>query len=264
MRNIQLLLGKEWLDLRQQRGLLLSVLVLPLLLTIIPTAVLFGIRFAPGQANVDDFTQELVKLNPALRGMGPVELAQALPGQAFSTMYLLIPLMLPSIIAAYSIVGEKSNRTLEPLLATPIKTWELMAGKILAALVPTMLLTWLFGAIFITAARVAAVSPRVFSAIVSPGWLAVFILCTPLLALIAIAAMVAISARVNDPRTAQQYSAWLVVPFLAVFFGQLSGLVTLSPLVALLAALVLAIIAALAVWGATRLFQREAILTRWA
>jgi len=264
MRNIQILLGKEWLDLRKQRGLILSIVVLPLMLTIIPAVVLFGIRFAPGQTSGDEFSRQVARLNPALSGMSQAELAQALPGQAFSSMYLLIPMILPSIIAAYSIVGEKSSRTLEPLLATPIKTWELMAGKMLAALVPTMLLTWAFGAVFVAAARIAALSPRVFSAIVSPGWLTVFALCTPLLALIAIAAMVAISARVNDPRTAQQYSAWLVVPFLAVFFGQVSGLVTLSPAVALAATLVLAIIAALAIWGATLLFAREAILTRWA
>jgi hypothetical protein len=56
---------------------------------------------------------------------------------------------------------------------------------------------------------------------------------------------------VNDPRTAQQFSAWGVVPFLAVFFSQLTGV------------LVLAVIAGLASWGVTGLFQREAILTKW-
>jgi ABC-2 type transport system permease protein len=91
----------------------------------------------------------------------------------------------------------------------------------------------------------------------------VFLLCTPLLSLIAIAAMVAISARVNDPRTAQQFSAWVVVPFLTVFFSQITGLLVLSPLIALVAAILLAVIAGLAVWGVTGLFQREIILTRW-
>lgn len=264
MQNILILLQKEWLEFRQQRGLLLSVVALPLLFTIIPTVALIGIGLAPSSGEIDDFTKELVRRNPALQGMGPIELAQALPGQAFSSFFLLIPMILPSIIASYSIVGEKAGRTLEPLLATPIKTWELMAGKMLASLIPSLLLTWLAGTIFATVTYFAAVSPRVFSLIISPGWLTVFIVCTPLLALIAIAAMVAISARVNDPRTAQQYSAWLVIPFLAVFFGQITGLLTLSPLIALVAALILAVIAGLAVWGATLLFQREAILTRWA
>ena len=81
--------------------------------------------------------------------------------------------------------------------------------------------------------------------------------------MIAIAAMVAISARVNDPRTAQQLSAWVVLPFLLFFFGQVTGLIVLGPLVALATALVLALIGAAAVWAATRLFQREVILTKW-
>ena len=109
-----------------------------------------------------------------------------------------------------------------------------------------------------------AVSSRVFAAIVTPAWLLVLVLCTPLLALIAIAGMVAISARVNDPRTAQQLSGISVVPIMAIFFGQLTGLLVLSPILALAGTAVLGGIAALAVWGATRLFQRETILTRWS
>ena len=263
MNKIGILLHKEWLEFKQQRMLILGIVALPLLLTIIPLVSLFAIGFAPSQGDTDEFTGELMKANPALAGMSEQEAGQTIMGQAFSSMYLLMPMILPSIIASYSIVGEKTNRTLEPLLATPIKTWELLAGKILASLIPTMVLTWLFSAIFIGGVAIAAVSDRVFAAIVSPGWLTVILLCTPMLAVIAIAAMVAISSRVNDPRTAQQYSAWIVVPFLAVFFGQLTGLLILSPLIALVASMMFAVIAGFAVGGATLLFQREAILTRW-
>jgi ABC-2 type transport system permease protein len=204
-----------------------------------------------------------MKRNPALAGMSESEAAQAVMGQAFSSLFLLMPVILPSIIAAYSIVGEKTNHTLEPLLATPVKTWELLTAKMLASLIPSIVLTWIAGVIFITGVGGAALSERVFAAIISPGWLTVFLLCTPLLALIAIAAMVAISARVNDPRTAQQFSAWIVVPFLAVFFSQLTGVLILSPLIAIVAAIILAVIAGLAIWGVTALFQREVILTKW-
>jgi ABC-2 type transport system permease protein len=264
MTNITVLLHKEWLELKQQRALLLSIVFVPLVLTLIPLVTLYAIGHTPSKGNADEFSGAVVRANPALAGMSQDELAQAIMGQAFSSMFLLLPMLLPSIIASYSIVGEKSNRTLEPLLATPIKTWELLTGKILASLLPTMLLTWVAGAIFIAGAWLSALSARVFAAIVSPGWLTVFLLCTPLLALIAIAAMVAISSRVNDPRTAQQFSAWVVVPFLAVFFSQITGLLVLSPLIALVAAMLLAVIAGLAVWAVTGLFQREVILTKWS
>jgi ABC-2 type transport system permease protein len=264
MNNIAVLLHKEWLEFKQQRALLLSVIFVPLVLTLIPLGVMYMIGHTPSKGNADEFSQSAARANPALAGMGEAELAQAILGQAFSSMFLLMPMLLPSIIASYSIVGEKSNRTLEPLLATPIKTWELLTGKILASLLPTMLLTWLGVAIFIAGVRLTALSERVFAVIVSPGWLTVFLVCTPLLALIAIAAMVAISARVNDPRTAQQFSAWVVVPFLAVFFSQIAGVLVLSPLIALVAAVLLAVIAGLAVWAVTGLFQREVILTKWS
>jgi ABC-2 type transport system permease protein len=264
LNNIIVLLQKEWLEFKQQRALLLSIISVPLLLTLIPLGALYAIGHTPSQGDLDEFSELAARANPALAGMSQAELAQAIMGQAFSSMFLLLPMILPSIIASYSIVGEKANRTLEPLLATPIKTWELLTGKILAALLPSMLLTWLAGAIFVGGVWAVALNARVFAAIVNLGWLTVFLVCTPLLALIAIAAMVAISARVNDPRTAQQFSAWVVVPFLVVFFSQLTGVLVLSPLIALVAAIMLAIIAGLAIWGVTTLFQREVILTRWS
>src|SRR4029450_3613219 len=122
----------------------------------------------PSKGDMEDVSELVAQANPALAGMGQEELAQAILGQAFSSMFLLLPMLLPSIIASYSIVGEKSNRTLEPLLATPIKTGELLTGKILASLLPTMLLTWVAGAIFIAGAWLSALSARVFAAIVSP------------------------------------------------------------------------------------------------
>jgi len=78
-----------------------------------------------------------------------------------------------------------------------------------------------------------------------------------------VALIVVLSSRVNDPRTAQQISAVLVVPVLGLLFGQLAGVIVLGPALALGIGVILAIIAAGALWAATRLFQREVILTRW-
>jgi len=93
-------------------------------------------------------------------------------------------------------------------------------------------------------------------------WLAIATL-TLLIVMIAVTAMVAISSRVNDPRTAQQISAVAVVPVLMIFLGQLAGLLILSPLLALGAAVILAVLALASISLAIRIFQREVILTRW-
>jgi ABC-2 type transport system permease protein len=107
------------------------------------------------------------------------------------------------------------------------------------------------------------VTDRVREVIVTPGWVLAVLVDTPLLALTGVALIVVLSSRVNDPRTAQQFSAVLVVPVLALLFGQLAGVIVLGPAVALGIGVVLAILAAGALWVATRLFQREVILTRW-
>jgi ABC-2 type transport system permease protein len=99
MNNITVLLHKEWREFKQQRALLLSIIFIPLLLTMIPLVALFAIGHTPSKSDLDEFSELVARANPALAGMGQAEL-----GQAFSSMFLLLPMILPSIIASYSIV----------------------------------------------------------------------------------------------------------------------------------------------------------------
>jgi ABC-2 type transport system permease protein len=263
VRKVRVILRKEWLELRQDAKLLLAASAPALLFTVLPLVLVYLAGRVPiPQSDIDDLSR-FIAANTALAGLTSTELIQAVAGVQFSTFFVLLPIITPSVLAAYSIVGEKTNRTLEPLLATPVRTWELLLGKILAALIPAVALSWVAGGIFIAGIAWVASSRRVFAAIISPAWLLILLLVTPLLSLIVIAALVAVSSRVNDPRTAQQVSGFLVIPFVLIFVGQIAGLVVLGPALVLVASLVLALIAALALWGVTRLFQREVILTRW-
>src|SRR5258708_32441224 len=140
-------------------------------------------------------------------------------------------MIVPSTIAAYSIIGEKTSHTLDPLLATPVRRWQLLAGKMLAALLPAVLVTWVSGGLFIAELAILT-DANVVSHVVTGGWLILFIASTPLLGLIAVAVMTAISSRVNDTRTAQQLSIWAVVPIAGVVLGELSGQFELTVLVA--------------------------------
>ena len=263
MKKTLVILRKEWLELRKDVKVLLGSLTPALLLALLPLGLVYAAGRVPvEEIDLNDFAR-VAAANAALAGLTDRETLQAVAGIQSSTCFILLPMIIPSVIASYSVVGEKTNRTLEPLLATPVRTWELLLGKILAALIPALAASWLGSAIFIAGMAVVAVSRPVFAAIVSPAWLLVLILVTPLLALIVIAIMVAVSSRVNDPRTAQQVSGFLVIPFVLLFVGQIAGLVVLRPALVLAAIVVLACLAALALWGVTRLFQREVILTRW-
>jgi ABC-2 type transport system permease protein len=259
MKKALIVLEKEWLELRLQRALLLATLFLPPLLTVFAIAVFVIIGVVPAAGGGG----RGLPLIPELAGLSPTELGQVLVGRQFSVLFLLVPIFIPSVLASYAIVGEKRERTLEPVLATPIETWELLVGKALAALIPALAITIASAAVFVAGILVFAASAQVRELVVTPGWVLAVLVDTPLLALIGVALIVVLSSRVNDPRTAQQISAVLVVPVLGLLFGQLAGVVVLGPGLALGIGVILAIIAAVALWVATRLFQREVILTRW-
>jgi ABC-2 type transport system permease protein len=261
MRNVLIVLKKEWLEIIQQRNLLFSVLLPPLIFSLVLIALIILTSKIPSAAARLNIISALPI--PTLAKLSTSEFGQGLVALQISLIYLILPIIIPSELAAYSIVGEKSNHTLEPLLATPVKTWELLMGKCIAIVLPSIIVTWISGGIFIGVLSALAVSSRVFAAVVTPGWLVALFLWTPVLSLLAVAFMTAISSRVNDPRTAEQFSAWLVVPFLLVFLGQLFGFVVLGVSFALGALLVLIIFTGVAFWVVTQLFQREVILTRW-
>ncbi|MCG8348248.1 MAG: ABC transporter permease [Chloroflexales bacterium] len=260
MNKITAILYKEWLEFKQDRTLVISTLLPPVLLTLMPIGVTYLIGRFP-----DEDTSELgaVLADPSLAGLSAEALGQAVIGKQFGVLFMMMPLFIPSIIAAYSIVGEKTRRTLEPILATPIRIWELLLAKSLAALIPAILITWLCAAIFTGAIAAVALDQQVFLAIISPGWILLILLCAPLLSLLAVAAAVMVSSRVNDPRTAQQLSAIVIVPILALFLGQLFGLLVLNPSFVLGVAVILALLTTLAIWFAIKVFQREVILTHW-
>lgn len=261
MRKTLIVLEKEWLEIRLQRVLLLSTFLVAPAATLLVLALYAAAGLFPGAGQTN--LPPGVQLDPALAGLPPRELAQTIVGKQFSIMFMLLPVFIPSIIASYAIVGEKRDRTLEPLLATPIRTWELLAGKALAALLPTLAVTFACAVLLAGGIGLFALSPRVASAILTPGWVLFLLLDVPLLAIIGVALIVLVSSRVNDPRSAQQISAVLVVPVMALVFGNLSGALILSPLVATAGAVLLAGVTLLTFRLVSQLFDREVILIRW-
>lgn len=259
MNRILAILEKEWRELRRERVLISVTLVFPVILTVLAIAVVLAIGSIP-----DDDTRDLgaATADPALVGLPLDQLGQAILGRQFAVMFLLMPLIIPSVFASYSIVGEKNRRTLEPLLATPISTEELLLAKCLAALIPAVIITWIAAGVF--AAALAMVLPtRVFELIINLGWMALLGLCSPLLALVTVALTVMVSARASDPRSAQQITSVIIVPIMLLFVGQLAGLLIIDLQFVLGLAAVLLVLCAILLRIATRVFQREAILTRW-
>jgi ABC-2 type transport system permease protein len=257
MNKLGVMIHKEWLEIRREKWLLGSIGLMLVLLTGIPFAVLSN----PASSNTN--LSGLIN-DPAFRGLNEIEVLQITLMRQFLLLYMMMPLYIPATISAYSIVGEKSKRTLEPLIAAPIHTHDLLLAKILVAAIPAVLVSWLGYGIYTLGTRAVVVSEQVYAQVFTLPWLLAILLWVPLLTLIAVGLGVIISSRVNDPRTAQQLTGVVVVPVLIVFFAQLSGLLTVSASFVLLALVPLAICAAAILYAAIRMFNRETILTRWS
>jgi len=174
----------------------------------------------------------------------------------------MIPMMLPVYIAAYTIIGEKQSNTLEPLLATPVSTWELLAAKAIAATLPAIVVVWLsFGALLLGLTWIAPPSVVQYNA--RPVWIVAMGLLSPLLAFLSVLVGVIVSSRINDPRTAQQITGIFVLPIIAMSLVVLAGWVFVSVPLVLLTSLGTLILDLVALYFAVKLFDRETILTRW-
>jgi ABC-2 type transport system permease protein len=182
--------------------------------------------------------------------------------QQFLLMFLLTPITGAMALAAHSVVGEKQARTLEPLLATPITTVELLVAKVLGSLVPTLAISLAGVAIYFVGIVVLA-APGVAAAMASARSLLLVVLVGPAAALVSLQAAIVVSSRVNDARTAQQFGVLIIIPLSAIMVAQFTGALWLST-----AALALVGVGLLALWVvltlvSAALFERESILTRW-
>ncbi|OGO66162.1 MAG: hypothetical protein A2029_06335 [Chloroflexi bacterium RBG_19FT_COMBO_47_9] len=261
MNKIKTIIRKEWAEIFKKRMVLFTVIFLPLFLSVLPLIILYsmgGSMVNSAGAELPAQFQQFCKTN-----MTPGQCMQYYIVSEFLIMFMLIPLFIPVNIAAYSIVGEKTTRSLEPLLATPITTGELLAGKNLASVIPAIIATWAGFAIFAIGSLIITGGGALAAALLDPMWLIAIFLAGPLMAILSVNFSIMVSSRVNDPRVAEQLSAVVILPLLAVFFGQIAGLFVLNSALILLMCAVLVLVDILMIYLAVRLFQRETILTRW-
>jgi ABC-2 type transport system permease protein len=266
MRKIWVLVRKEWAEVFKNKMVLFSVSFMPLIFCVIPLGILFSMQgVAP--SDISGIDEELGAAFDQMRALcGPLvglECTQLLILQQFMMLFLMMPAIIPVTIASYSIVGEKNTRTLEPLLATPITTGQLLAGKALSAVIPAVIASLLSFLIFIGGTALLAASPAVALQLFSPLWLLAIFVVGPLLSLAGVSLAVMISSRVNDPRAAEQLAVLIILPVVALFLGQLAGLLVVNQGLVLIIAASLVLVDAVLLFFATKLFQRESILTRW-
>src|SRR3972149_264810 len=260
MNRILTIIDKEWAEVFKNRIVLFTVGFLPLIFTAMPLGILYATRSSAPGGDVSDVPPQFLA---ACGNIAPGQCLQVFLINQFMLLFMMMPLIIPVAIAAYSIVGEKTTRSLEPLLATPITTVELLAGKSLAAAIPAIAATWAGFIVFLIGAPIVGVQAPVFVAILSPVWLLAIFGVGPLMAILAVNFAIVVSSRVNDPRAAAQISAVIIVPLMGLVFGQIAGVIIVNLQLMIVVAGVLALADVGMVYVGAQLFQRETILTKW-
>ena len=174
---------------------------------------------------------------------------------------LLIPTVMPSTLAAYTVAGEREQGTLEPLLTTPIRQQEFIVGKATAVLIPTMV-ALLRGVRSLPGAVALFAHPAVATAFFDQGavLLALFLLA-PLLASWAIVVGMAISVRASEVRVAQQLATLASFPPIVVILLLAVGVLHPTFALALEFAAALLVIDLLALRLISGMFDRERLVT---
>jgi ABC-type Na+ efflux pump permease subunit len=178
-----------------------------------------------------------------------------------SLLYMLvIPVTMPSVVCAYSVVGEREQGTLEPILTTPIRREEFLIAKALAAFVPTLVIAYAVFGVFLAVATLFA-HPVIVSAIYAGTHVLVQLLFTPLLAGWAIWVGIAVSTRSTDVRVAQQLSVLGSLPPLIIVALVSLNVITVTTVLAIGLAAALLAFDLLAWRVVAAMFDRERLVT---
>jgi ABC-type Na+ efflux pump permease subunit len=236
-RSIRAIAMKDYKEVRQNKAAWIPALVMPLIFAVLMP---LGFTLLPQLIPTEDVVQEMGDLQDLIVRMPPAiqqifvetSLEQGfiiyMTAFLFAPMFLIMPLMFSSIIGADSFVGERERKTMEALLYTPSSDGTLFMGKIIASVVPAIVLSWITYAVYIVVVNAASwpLFGRIWFPL--PAWWPLMLWLTPAISLLGMAATVLISSRVKTFMEAYQLTGSLVIFVLLLMVGQLSGVLYLG------------------------------------
>lgn len=267
-RAIRTLIAKDWRVITRSKIILLPMIILPvILLVVLPAGLGLAAGLAPAEFTGDsDLSSMLEAVPPAvdqqLSGLNQsAYIAAIMLVYLFAPMFLIVPMMVSSVVAADSFVGEKERKTLEALLHAPLSDLELLLAKMLGAWLAALAVSIFSFILYII--TVDIIIWTLGQTIVLPNlmWMILVFWVGPGAAAIGLGATVLLSARVKTFQEAYQAGGVVIVPILGVMFAQLAGAIFLSPVIALLLGAASWLIAGALLWFGKATFRRERLLT---
>jgi ABC-2 type transport system permease protein len=195
------------------------------------------------------------------RGAGVQHLADLM--NAFAFFFAIGASLIPTVLASYSVVGEKVEKSLEPLLAAPITDSELLLGKGIGAFIPSVGSLYIGSIIFMTLSDL--LTHNTLGYYYFPNWTIgiILLILIPLMAVLSVEWNVIVSARANDPRAARLQGVLIALPLLVIYVSTEVGAVRLDNRTLLIISAVVLAADIILFFLSTRTFQREEILTKW-
>jgi ABC-2 type transport system permease protein len=270
-RSIRAIALKDLKEVRQNKAAWIPAVVIPMVF-----AVLMPLLFIlmPQLMPVEDMARELGDMNQLIAKM-PATMQAIFNGRSLeqgfviymaafmlAPMFLIMPLMFSSIIGSDSFVGERERKTMEALLYTPSSDMTLFMGKIIAAVVPSILISWLAYTLYIIVVNIA--SWPLFGHVWFPlaTWWPLMFWLTPAISLLGMAATVLISSRAKTFMDAYQMSGSLVVLVLALVAGQVSGVLFLGVWTTLIIGTLIWVVDAVLIYIGVGTFNRSKLIAK--
>jgi len=175
----------------------------------------------------------------------------------FFETFLLLPMILPLVIAADSIAGERERKTIESLIASPLSIWEILAGKLTTTMIPSIIITYVSGCIFMIISDLALYSN--LNRLLFPNTMASILLFvfSPFLSLITTQSMIIVSTKASGMREAQQLGSLIIIPLYSFIIGETALFILVNPWWTIVGAAVLLICAFILLLINLRIFDRE-------
>lgn len=269
-RAIRALMRKDLLAVRRSPAVMLPLILVPvILIVVIPAGLGLVARLLPDAlaSESSDLRQFLASLPPPIQDemaglSGGDSVMIAILVYMFAPMFLIVPMMVSSVIAADSFVGERERKTLEALLHTPMTSTEMLLAKMLSAWTAALAVT--LGTFILYSLIVNLVGWQAMGGLFFPNttWVLLVLWVAPAVAGFGLAVTVLISSRVKTFQEASQLGGIVVLPVVILLVAQMTGAVFLGPAISLVLGAVIWVLDAALLWIGVKTFGREELLAR--
>jgi len=264
-RRVAAVMRKDLRELTANPMVIIPLTLVPILLCVVVPCVVLVVGLAAGRGLVTREAGRILKfidvyrVPPVLTEPAHRMLYVAL-NYMFLPLFMIVPLMMSSLVSANAIVGEKERKTLETLLSTPITNRELIVSKLLVSFLPAVLLSWAVFAVFFAGTNAIALAWIHQLIVRSWIWLPSLLLLSPAISLVTLSLSLLVSMKAKTFQSAQQITALVVLPLVAVFYAQVAGVVALNAVYVVLLSLVLFAVGGVLILRVLPRFTREGII----